>query len=98
MRRSPKQISPSSTKAGRAPSTAPTASIAMDKKPHSVVVGGTRGHGRAWVRALCAKGHEVSVGGRRAPADSDRGLPGVRFFRADFSKPAGLPALFAKLS
>jgi hypothetical protein len=62
------------------------------------VVGGTRGHGRAWVRALCAKGHKVSVLGRRAPSDTDRGLPGVRFFRADLSKPTGLQSLLTKIA
>ncbi|MBI3553517.1 MAG: SDR family oxidoreductase [Elusimicrobia bacterium] len=58
--------------------------------PHSVVVGGTRGHGRAWVKLLCAKGHAVSVLGRHQPADADRKLTNVRYFLVDLSRPKTL--------
>ncbi len=54
--------------------------------PHSVVVGGTRGHGRAWVRLLCAKGHAVSVLGRRGPSPQDKRLPKCRFIEVDLSR------------
>lgn len=55
--------------------------------PHSAVIGGTRGHGRAWVKLLAAKGHSVSVFGLRPPGEADRGLPGVTFESVDLSRP-----------
>jgi NAD(P)-dependent dehydrogenase (short-subunit alcohol dehydrogenase family) len=40
--------------------------------PHTLVVGGTRGIGRAVVRHFAAAGHRVSVIGRRQPAERPR--------------------------
>jgi hypothetical protein len=50
---------------------------------HTVVIGGTRGVGRAIVHAIAAEGHVVSVIGRRAPSDSDRNLPNVHYWALD---------------
>lgn len=66
------------------------------QQPHSVVVGGTRGHGRAWVRRLCAKGHAVSVLGR-TPAPQDRKLPGCRFLAVDLSLAGSVRRACARL-
>jgi NAD(P)-dependent dehydrogenase (short-subunit alcohol dehydrogenase family) len=69
-----------------------------ERLPHSVVVGGTRGHGRAWVRLLCAKGHAVSVVGRRPPADADRELPNVRFFGANLAQPKAVARVRSQIA
>ncbi len=56
----------------------------MAAKPHSLVVGGTRGIGRVLAEHLAGSGHRVSVIGRREP---EQKLPrNVRFFPADLSK------------
>lgn len=66
------------------------------RRPHSIVVGGTRGSGRALVRLLSGQGHAVSVIGRR-PAPAERALPHTRFVRADLFKTRALPALCRSL-
>jgi len=53
------------------------------KRKRSLVIGGTRGIGRAVVRALVKDGHTVTVIGRHAATAKDRGLRGVRYCRAD---------------
>jgi NAD(P)-dependent dehydrogenase (short-subunit alcohol dehydrogenase family) len=50
---------------------------------HSVVVGGTRGIGRAVVRRLLDGGHRVSVLGRRRPPEADS--PGVRLYPVELT-------------
>jgi NAD(P)-dependent dehydrogenase (short-subunit alcohol dehydrogenase family) len=54
-----------------------------DSRLHSLIIGGTRGIGRAVTRAFAAAGHTVSVIGRRAPNDADRDQPSVRYWTAD---------------
>ena len=50
-------------------------------KPHSLIIGGTRGIGRALARAFAAEGHRVSVVGRRPPVAK---MPaGIRCWNAD---------------
>lgn len=53
------------------------------KPPHSLVIGGTRGIGRAVARTLAADGHTISVIGRRKPAASDAVLPHVNHWMVD---------------
>lgn len=50
-------------------------------KPHSLIIGGTRGIGRALARAFAADKHVVSILGRRPP--SSKIAPGVRHWNAD---------------
>lgn len=58
--------------------------------PHSVVVGGTRGIGRAVVRAFAQEGHAVSVIGRRPPSDADQQLARTHYWAVDLLDEAGL--------
>jgi NAD(P)-dependent dehydrogenase (short-subunit alcohol dehydrogenase family) len=51
-------------------------------RPHTVVIGGTRGIGRTLVRHLASDHHTVSVIGRSKPLGFDR-LPRVRAWSAD---------------
>lgn len=60
---------------------------------HTLIVGGTRGLGRALMRALAARGDRVSVIGRREPPDSDKAVPNVKHWKADLQ--AGDSALRA---
>lgn len=66
-------------------------------RPHSIVVGGTRGSGRALVRLLHGQGHAVSVVGLRS-APPERGLPNTRFVKADLADARRLPALCRSLT
>jgi len=56
------------------------------KKTHSLIIGGTKGTGRAVVRALAKEGHVVSVIGRSAPSPSEAGLPNVSFWALDLAQ------------
>jgi NAD(P)-dependent dehydrogenase (short-subunit alcohol dehydrogenase family) len=53
------------------------------KKIHTIVVGGTRGIGRAIVAALIREGHQVSVISRRLPEHAKERIRGARYFTAD---------------
>jgi NAD(P)-dependent dehydrogenase (short-subunit alcohol dehydrogenase family) len=53
------------------------------KRKHSLIVGGTRGIGRAVVRALAADGHVVSVIGRRGPSEEEVVPPRVKYWTVD---------------
>ena len=53
------------------------------KNKHTLIIGGTRGTGRALVKAFRAANHTVSVIGRRPPPESDRGVKGVRYWAVD---------------
>ena len=44
----------------------------MKHRPHTLIVGGTRGIGRAVVRCFSAQGHVISVIGRRRPPEARR--------------------------
>jgi NAD(P)-dependent dehydrogenase (short-subunit alcohol dehydrogenase family) len=52
-------------------------------KPHTLVIGGTRGIGRSAVALLADEGHAVSVIGSRLPPESDRGRADVDYFVGD---------------
>lgn len=65
-------------------------------RPHSVVIGGTRGSGRALVRLLSGLGHAVSIIGMRS-TPAERVLPQTRFRRLDLSSTRRLPALCRSL-
>ena len=54
----------------------------VDKR-HTLVVGGTRGIGRALVNTMADEGHTISVIGRRPPEEADRGVPNVRYWILD---------------
>lgn len=57
-------------------------------KPHSLIVGGTRGMGRVLAEHLARNGHRVSVIGRREP---EKKLPrGIRFWQADLTREKAL--------
>jgi NAD(P)-dependent dehydrogenase (short-subunit alcohol dehydrogenase family) len=69
----------------------------MPKKnqPHTLLVGGTRGIGRAVIEAFVEAGHVVSVIGRRAVAP---GWPkSVRVWQADLAQAGSLPPLLAEI-
>lgn len=62
------------------------------KRPHALVVGGTRGIGRAVVQQFADEGFAVSVIGRRPP-DPRRPLPKfVRHWPVDLRDPAAIAA------
>jgi NAD(P)-dependent dehydrogenase (short-subunit alcohol dehydrogenase family) len=52
--------------------------------PHSLIIGGTRGIGRALARRLAADGHVVSVVGRRA--SSGESVSGTRYWSVDLTE------------
>lgn len=53
------------------------------KRKHTLIVGGTRGTGRALVRTFAALDHVVSVIGRRPPPKSDLQVPHVHYWMVD---------------
>ena len=55
--------------------------------PHTVIVGGTRGIGRALVHLLHERGHALTVVGRRVPAPVEPALASVRYIAADLAEP-----------
>ena len=57
---------------------------------HALVVGGTKGAGRATVRLLSSNGHLVSVISRTQSPDEGRESSTVKYWRADISKPPAL--------
>lgn len=66
----------------------------MSAAAHSLVIGGTRGLGRAVVRLLHEVGHRVSVIGRREP---DQPEPDVRYWLQDLDDDAGVTSVLAQL-
>ena len=54
-------------------------------KTHTIVVGGTRGIGRAVAKNFAGEGHAVSVIGKREPAEKDREIKNVDYWIADLS-------------
>lgn len=66
----------------------------MSTIPHTLVVGGTRGIGRAVVRRFCELGHTVSVLGRRDAAEAK--LAGVHAFKVDLTNTRSLKAELAR--
>jgi len=57
-------------------------------KPHVLVVGGTRGSGRAVVRRFASLGAHVSVIGRREAPEKERALPNVKHYAVDLRQSA----------
>ncbi|MBC8232337.1 SDR family oxidoreductase [bacterium] len=49
-------------------------------KTHTLIVGGTRGIGRALVKTLAEREHALSVIGRRLPVDTDYHIPNVQYW------------------
>lgn len=52
---------------------------------HSLIIGGTRGIGREIAKNMVAKGHAVSVVGRRPPFDEDIVSENIRHWVLDFT-------------
>lgn len=55
----------------------------MTEKKHILIVGGTRGMGRALVKSFAEEGHTLSVIGRRQPSEADRQILGVCYWTVD---------------
>jgi NAD(P)-dependent dehydrogenase (short-subunit alcohol dehydrogenase family) len=60
--------------------------------PHRVIVGGTRGIGRALARLLARQGDALTVVGRRTPERVDPELGSAHYLAADVSRPEQLLA------
>jgi len=58
--------------------------------PHMLIIGGTRGLGRVVARLAAEAGQQVSVIGRREPAEVDRKLSGVRHWVTDIQDRSAL--------
>src|ERR1041384_2424461 len=69
--------------------------MAKPNSPHTLVVGGTRGIGRAVAETLAEAGHVVSIVGRSAPAAAWPKPP--RFWQADLGKPETFPGLVSRI-
>lgn len=67
----------------------------MNSAPHSLVVGGTRGIGRAFVRQLAQAGGKVSVIGRREVTESFGA--NVRYWRVDLLAEKKLARVLAEI-
>ncbi len=67
----------------------------MNTAPHSIIVGGTRGIGRAVVRRFREQGHTVSVLGRRDAAEAK--LAGVHAFKVDLAKASSVKSVLARV-
>ncbi len=67
------------------------------KSQHGVVIGGTRGIGRALVQQWAGDGHQVSVIGRRPPEAQDQHTPNVRYWIADLLDREGLDAALSEM-
>lgn len=63
--------------------------------PHTLIIGGTRGGGRALARLLAGRGERVTVVGRRPVTGAELGHPAIATIAADISDPAALPGLLA---
>jgi NAD(P)-dependent dehydrogenase (short-subunit alcohol dehydrogenase family) len=53
------------------------------KAKHSLIVGGTRGIGRALVKTFAEENHVLSVIGRRPPPETDQLIPNVHYWMVD---------------
>ena len=65
---------------------------------HAVVIGGSRGAGRALVRLLDREGFRVSVVGRSCSQERDPRLPNSVFFAADVTRREALSELFTHMT
>jgi NAD(P)-dependent dehydrogenase (short-subunit alcohol dehydrogenase family) len=64
-------------------------------KPNTIIIGGTRGIGRALAGVMAREGHRVSVLGRNAPAGKI--ATGVRFWQADVLKRKAMGEVFDEI-
>lgn len=55
------------------------------KKEHFLIIGGTKGIGRALVRTFAGKSRVISVIGRASISEEDKNLPGVRYWSVDLT-------------
>ncbi len=67
------------------------------KKTHTLIVGGTKGIGRALVRILAEEKHVVSVIGMHSPSESDQKMPDVFYWTIDISDKERLTAVLADI-
>jgi len=67
------------------------------KKPHSLVIGGTRGAGRSLVKAFASEDHVVSVIGRRSPPEADHQIPNVHYWAMDLTDKERLDAVLSEI-
>lgn len=67
------------------------------KKKHSLIVGGTRGIGRALVRTLAEEGHILSVIGRRPASEADQRIPNVHYWLVDLLNQERLPVVLVEI-
>lgn len=67
------------------------------KKKHFLVIGGTRGIGRALVRTLAEESHVLSVIGRRRASEADRRIPDVHYWLVDLSDRERLSVVLAEI-
>jgi NAD(P)-dependent dehydrogenase (short-subunit alcohol dehydrogenase family) len=58
--------------------------------PHCLIIGGTRGIGRALARLLAAAGQALTIVGRRTPEVSEPALAKARYVAADLARPKEL--------
>jgi NAD(P)-dependent dehydrogenase (short-subunit alcohol dehydrogenase family) len=69
----------------------------LKERKHSLIVGGTRGIGRALVRTLAEEGHVLSVIGRHSPPETDQHIPHVHYWAVDLLDQEQLPAALAEI-
>ena len=65
--------------------------------PHDLVIGGTRGLGRALVQLWDEQGHVVSVIGHRPPSEPDRNRTNVRYWTVDVTDRGALSCALDEL-
>jgi NAD(P)-dependent dehydrogenase (short-subunit alcohol dehydrogenase family) len=67
------------------------------KKPHTLIIGGTRGTGRALVRLFASKGHLISVIGRHQPAATKASPERVHYWKTDILNQSQLEKTLAEI-
>ena len=67
------------------------------KNNHTLIVGGTRGIGRALVRTLAEEHHVLSVVGRRSPSEGERRICDVHYWLVDLLDRERLSATVAEV-
>lgn len=67
------------------------------KKKHALIIGGTRGIGRALVRTLAEEDQAMSVVGRRPPEEVDRHIPDTHYWTVDLLERGRLAVTLAEI-